>query len=166
MPVRGSARKRNRRRIFAGAKLNLLEYEIAFYAQTCYRLANSSDTNELIAIAATIRNWVVPKMGRPAEYESYSDACLVFLENYPLRGYPTADDPAFISRPEGLLCNISQIYSCEYPDITATQDHPNGARFFARVSGLSDTDWRKIEIANRPTGHCLLGTFGSQQFFE
>jgi hypothetical protein len=143
-----------------------LEYEIAFYAQTVWRLANSSDTNENLAVACAIRNHVIPKMGMASTYESYTEACLAFLQTHPLRNYPTKDDESFISRPEGLLFNIARIHSCEYPDITSTHDHPAGARYFARVTSLQDGDWRKTEIVGRPSAHCLLGTFGSMQFFE
>jgi hypothetical protein len=142
------------------------DYEIAFYAQSVWRLANSSDINELMAVAATIRNHVLPKLGEVSTYKSYSEACLSFLGTHPLRAHPTADDDAFFARPYGLLSTISSIYSGQTPDITATHDHPKGAKFFARVTSLSPGDWRKIEIVNRPSGHPLLGTFGSMQFFE
>lgn len=142
-----------------------LEYELAFYAQTVWRVANSSDVNELTAIACTIRNHVVPKMGSYTDYDSFMDACEAFLKNYSVRDNPTRDDEAFFSR-NGILYNISKIYECEYPDITATHDHPTGAKYFARVISLAPDDWRKIQIVNRPTGHPLLGTWGSMQFFQ
>jgi hypothetical protein len=142
------------------------DYEIAFYAQTCWRLANSSDANELTAVAATIRNHVLPKLGQVATYESYTEACLGFLDTHPLRPYPSMQDEAFISRPYGLLYNIGQIYSGEMADITATHDHPSGARFFARVTSLGADDWRKLQIVDKPAIHCLLGTWGSMQFWS
>lgn len=141
------------------------DYEVAFFAQTCWRVANSSDVNELQAVACAIRNHVLPKLGEIATYESYTEACVQFLNTHPLRDYPGNED-AFISRPQGLLYNIGSIYSGATPDITATHDHPKGARFFARVISLPADDWRMVEIVKRPSGHPLLGTFGSMQFFE
>lgn len=141
------------------------DYEVAFFAQTVWRVANSNDVNELLAVACTIRNHVLPKIGEVATYESYTEACRQFLSTHPLRDYPS-DEDAFVSRPQGLLYNIGSIYSGQQPDITATHDHPKGAKFFARVTSLLADDWRKIAIVNRPTGHPLLGTWGSMQFFE
>lgn len=153
-------------RIFTGGELiTPSQYELAFYAQTVWRLAFSSDVNELTAVACTVRNHVIPKMGQITDYDSYLDACEAFLNNYPVRENPTRDDIAFFSRPDGILYNIERIYNCEQIDITATHDQPAGAKYFARVISLAPDDWRKIQIVNRPTGHPLLGTFGSMQFY-
>lgn len=142
------------------------DYEITLFAQTVWRVANSSDLNELNAVACAIRNHVMPKMGDVATYDSYAEACAGFLETHPLRPMPNMTDVEFVARPHGLLCYIDKIYSGEMPDITATHDHPSGARYFARVISLPDDDWRKSQIVGRPSGHPLLGTWGSMQFFE
>jgi hypothetical protein len=142
------------------------DYEIAFYAQTVWRLAHSSDTNELVAVANVVRNYVVPRLGQVAVYSSFTEACFEFMKVYPLRELPFLTDPAFVSQPEGLLCQITDIYTCAAKDITATHDHPNGARYFARVAHLDPNDWFQLEIVNKQGQHPLLGTFGSMQFFS
>lgn len=142
------------------------DYEIALFAQTVWRVANSSDTNELLAVACAIRNHVLPKIGQTATYPSYTDACIGFLDTHPLRPLPFLEDESFFSRPQGLLCQARDIYSGNMMDITANHSNPLGARFFARVVNLRDDDWRKKEIVQRPAIHPLLGTWGSMQFFE
>ena len=140
-------------------------FEAAFLAQTVWSLARSSNTDELTAIACTLRNHVVPRMGQVAAFKTFTEACENFLAVYPLRERPTLQEPAFISYPDGLLAVIEAIYSCSFPDTTSTQAFPNGAKYFARVSELKDDDWRKVEVVNRPGVHPLIGTIGSQQFF-
>ena len=142
-----------------------VDYECMFYAQTVWRVARSSDQNELIAVASVIRNHVVPRLGQVATYSSFEIACRDFLQVYPTRELPSLTDPAFVSAPEGLLYNIAGIYNCETPDITATHDHPNGAKYFNRVSQLDPSDWFVLEITNKQGQHPLIGTFGSLQFF-
>jgi hypothetical protein len=146
--------------------MNPREYEIAFFAQTVWRVARSSDQNELVACACAIRNYVVPRIGQVATYTSFSEACDAFLLVYPTRPRPSMDDPAFVSQPNGLLANIEEIYSCSYADVTATHDHPGGARYFSRVTTLDPNDWFQLEIVNKQAIHPLLGTWGSLQFFQ
>lgn len=141
------------------------QFECGFLAETVWRLAKSNNTDELSAIACVIRNHVVPRMGQVASFKSYSEACESFLITYPVRERPAMEETALISYPDGLLANIEIIYDCTFPDITATQAFPNGAKYFARVNALEDDDWRKIEIVGRQGIHPLIGTMGSQQFF-
>jgi hypothetical protein len=142
-----------------------LEYEQAVFAMTVWQVANSSDTNELFAVACAIRNHVIPRIGSVAGYPSFSAACEDFLRVYPTRPRPDLSDPAFVGHPDGLLANIADIYNCIYPDVTSTQDHPGGARYFARVQMLQPNDWFQLEIVNKAAVHPLLGTWGSMQFF-
>lgn len=142
------------------------DYEIAVYAQTVWRLAHSSDTNELISVALVLRNHVVPRIGQVATYGSFEEACREFTKVYPTRDFPSLTDPAFVSQPEGLLCQITDIYTCTAKDITATHDHPNGAKYFARVANLNPNDWFSLEIVQKQGQHPLIGTFGSMQFFS
>jgi hypothetical protein len=143
------------------------EFEIAFFAQTVWRVARSSNADELAAVANTIRNHVIPRrLGQVATYESFTAACLDFLKVYSTRDFPSMTDPAFVSHPEGLLSQISEIYTCDAPDITATHDHPNGAKYFNRVQNLLPEDWFYQEIVQKSGQHALIGTFGSMQFFE
>lgn len=142
------------------------EYEIAFFAQVTWMVSRSSDTNETTAVACTIRNHVVPRIGQVATYPSFSAACEDFLRVYPIRPRPSLEDPAFVSHPDGLLANIKEIYNCAYADVTATHDHPSGARYFARVTTLEPNDWFQLEIVNKQALHPLLGTWGSLQFFS
>ena len=143
-----------------------VDYECMFYAQTVWRVARSSDQNELAAVASAIRNHVIPRIGQVVTYPSFEIACRDFLQVYPTRELPSLTDPAFVSAPEGLLYNIAGIYNCETPDITATHDHPNGAKYFNRVSQLDPSDWFVLEIVNKQGIHPLIGTFGSLQFFQ
>ena len=142
------------------------DYEIAMFAQATWRLARSSDQNELIAVACVLRNHIMPRLGQVATYRSYMECIVDFFKVYPTRELPSLTDPAFVSAPEGLLFNIAGIYNCETPDITATHDHPNGAKYFNRVSQLEPSDWFVLEITNKQGQHPLIGTFGSMQFFQ
>ena len=141
------------------------DFEIALFASTVWQVARSSDQNELLAVACSLRNNVVPRIGSVAPFASFAEACDAALKVYPLRPPPSLADPAFVAPPEGLLCVIESIYDCSMPDITATQDHPNGARYFARVTTLGLNDWFQLEIVNKQGQHPLIGTFGAMQFF-
>lgn len=134
-------------------------FEAAVLAQTAWRLAISNSVDELIAIASTIRNHVIPRPGKVATYKSFPEACAEFLIAYPVREAPQVNEMALIA-PMGLLSVIEKIYSCEYADITATQTTP-GATMFARTATLEEKDWRYFQVRSKQ----LCGTFGSQQFF-
>jgi hypothetical protein len=141
--------------------MNPLLYEQAFFAQSVWVLARTSDDMELLAVASTIRNHVIVRgLGKIPTYRTFSEACDDFLANYPQRPRPKLDDPAFVA-PGGLLFQIESIYDCSYQDVTATVDHPEGAKYFAN----QPDDWFKAEIAGRPDIHPLIGTFGSMMFY-
>lgn len=141
------------------------QFECAFYAESVWRLARSSNVDELIAIAATLRNHVIARQGAATEYKSFTDVCEDFLRLCPIRDRPRMDEPALISYPDGLLCNIEQIYDCSALDITSTQANPRGAKYFCRVAELTQGDWFKTEIVDKPNLHPLIGAFGSQNFY-
>lgn len=140
--------------------MNPLEFEQAFYAQTVWQLSRSSNMDEMLAVACVIRNHVIPRLGVISAYKSYYDACQDFLKTFPRRELPSLSDPAFVST-DGLLFHLGRIYSCEDPDVTATHDHPNGAKYFAN----EPDDWFRAEIIGKPDIHPLLGTWGSMQFY-
>src|SRR5271155_4412862 len=138
------------------------DYEKAVFVTAVWRLARSNDPNELAAIACTLRNHVFPRPGQIQTYKSFWEAATDHLKIYPVRDAPSLEESALTSYPDGLLAIIDDIYSCRYPDLTATSSTP-GARYFGRAS----------EIIAEPLGwmfgivptHQLLGTFGSQQFW-
>lgn len=142
------------------------EYEIAVFAQTVWQLARSSDVNELAAVACTIRNLVIPRIGQIAAFPSYLEACEASILVYPTRQRPALTDIAFTDPTSGFLAIAEDIYDCSYQDITASHDHSNGAKYFYSVSGLAADHWFQIEILNQPEKHPLLGTFGALQFFQ
>lgn len=137
-----------------------LDYEMAFYAQTVWQLSRSSNLDEMLAVACVIRNHVMPRIGKISVYKSYYEACQDFLKICPKRGLPSLSDPAFVSM-DGLLFHLGRIYRCEDPDVTATHDHPDGAKYFAN----EPDDWFRAEIIGKPDIHPLLGTWGSMQFY-
>lgn len=137
------------------------DYEIALFANAVWRLAFSSEPMELLAVACTIRNYVVPRMGVEPTYASFSEACDDFLSNYPIRSGPKLDDPALVLPPDGLLCRINSVYDCSMQDVTSSQDNPKGARHFARVISLPSEHWLQGIIKTRE----LIGSFGAMQFY-
>jgi len=141
------------------------QFECAFFAETIWRLAQSNNTDELLAIGSTIRNHVIPRMGQRGAFNSYSEACEAFLSLYPVRERPGMQEQALVSYPDGLLAVIDGIYDCSIADLTASSSFPNGAKYFARVTILKEDDWRKRDIVDRQGIHSLIGTWGAQQFF-
>lgn len=140
------------------------DYEKALLANAAYRLAHQDDINESIAIACVIRNHVRPRLG-VSQYKSYTQAIDDFFGIYPVRPNPEINSPV-LNGKAGILSAIDSIYDCSYVDITASRNNPTGAKYFARVRSLSQDDWRFIEVVSRPQLHPLIGTFGSQQFYE
>lgn len=138
------------------------DYEKAVFVTAVWRLARSNDPNELAAIACTIRNHIFPRPGQPQTYKSFGEASADFLRLYPVREEPVLTESALTSYPDGLLSIVDDVYSCKYPDLTATTTTP-GARYFARAADLvNDRDhWLRGIIHS----HQLLGTFGTQQFY-
>lgn len=150
------------------------EYEKGLLVQASWRLARSNDINELMAVACTIRNWVITKhypgisrhpMGHLSQiyYGTFSEAIEAFYEMYPdPRPSPAIDEPALIDPMEGLLLKIDEVYNCSMADFTSSKAFPGGARYFARNGGAG---WIKEEIVCRREEHPLIGTFGGQQFY-
>lgn len=139
------------------------DYEKAVFVTAVWRLSRSNDPTELCAVACTIRNHIFPRPGQVQTYKSFSEASRDFLRVYPVRDEPTLDESALVSYPDGLLSIVDDVYSCRYPDLTATSTTP-GARYFGRASEIiQDPNHWMYGIV---TAHQLLGTFGSQQFFS
>ena len=138
------------------------DYEKAMLVTATWRLARSNDPNELAAIICTIRNHIFPRPGQIQTYKSFSEACEDLLRVYPVRESPKMDESALVSYPDGLLAIVDDVYSCRYPDLTATTTTP-GARYFGRASEVAadPTHWLYPIV----TGRQPIGTFGSQQFF-
>jgi hypothetical protein len=141
--------------------MNPLEYEQALLALTAWQVSATSSVDEMVAVACTIRNHVIVRgLGNVPTYRSYSEACEDFLANYPQRARPKLDDPAFVA-PHGLLFQIAGIYDCTAEDVTATHDHPEGAKYFSN----RPDDWFRAEIIDRPNVHPLIGSWGAMQFY-
>jgi hypothetical protein len=138
------------------------DYEKAVFATAVWRLARSNDPNELAAIACTLRNHIFPRPGQLQTYKSFWDAATDCLKIYPVRPEPILSESALVSYPDGLLAIVDDVYSCRYPDLTATSTTP-GARYFGRASEIiqDPNHWMQVVV----TQHQLLGTFGSQQFW-
>lgn len=129
-----------------------------------FRLAQSNDVNELLAIACVIRNWVVGRFGQGAEtYRTYSEAINNFLTAYSTRQLPDSFVPALIDPSEGMLSRIDAIYNNTLADVTSSASQPGGARYFGNAR--NPDAWFKQEILARQDIHPLLGTWGSQQFY-
>ena len=138
------------------------DYEKAMFIRAVWMLARSNDPNELAAIACTLRNHIFPRPGQIQTYASFSDAAEDMLRVYPVREAPALTESALVSYPDGLLAIVDDIYSCRYPDLTATSTTP-GARYFGRASEIiQEPEHWLYDIVTR---HQLIGTFGSQQFF-
>ena len=86
------------------------------------------------------------------------------LKVYPVREAPALTESALVSYPDSLLAIVDDIYSCRYPDLTATSTTP-GARYFGRASEIIQEPEPGC-AKNIVTRHQLIGTFGSQQFLE
>jgi hypothetical protein len=149
------------------------DYEKGLLVATSWQLAINNDVNELLAIACTIRNWVVTRFGVPRRpdarfgklyYSSYSEACESFLQLYPIRSLPAINEPGLVDPDEGLLMRIDGVYDCALVDVTSSRAFPGGARYFTRAH-RHDGDWFHSEVALQPEIHPLIGTFGSQQFY-
>jgi len=139
------------------------QFERALLALASWQLAGSNNVDELVAIACTIRNWVVPRPGvQRFNYKSYTEAIETFLQLYPVREFPRINEPALIDPADGILNKADRVYDYRLPDITASPSFPTGARVFCRAGG---NEWPNQEVASRPGEHLLIGTFGAQQFY-
>lgn len=139
-------------------------YEKAMLANAAYRLAYMDDLMEMTAICCVIRNHVLPRLGM-AKYKSFTDAIEDFFCLYPTRTNPPINSPLLAGKT-GLLSIIDSIYDCTYADVTASHNNVLGARYFARVQSLPPDDWRYAEVVSRPGLHPLIGSFGSQAFYQ
>lgn len=140
------------------------DYEKGLLVMAAFKLAKSDDVNELLAIACTIRNWVVPRMNRGQEtYRTYSEAVANFLTAYPSRPLPDVFSPALIDPTDGLLARIDSVYDNSLVDITSSRSNPGGARYFG--SARNPDPWFEKEIIQRQELHPLIGTWGAQSFY-
>ena len=124
--------------------------------------------NELQAILATVRNWVIQRGLVHAglyHFRTYSEAVANMLAVYPLRAMPPIDAPALIDPREGLLAVVDGVYDCSRADITASHAYPGGARYFGKASEAGSKSWFDLEVLQNQGAHSLIGTFGSQQFY-
>jgi hypothetical protein len=138
--------------------MRVREYEMALLALTAVRAAKSDSIDEWVAIACVIRNQVL-RFGK-----TYSQVCERFVVN---RDWPDIRHPALIHPSTGLLAQVDAIYKNEAPDITSNHLHKEGALYFARVVEHQGkgTDFEE-QILKHQDEHPLIGTFGTQQFFE
>jgi hypothetical protein len=140
------------------------DYEKALLVAACFQLAQSNDVNELLAIACTLRNWVVGRYGQGQQtYRTYSECINNFLAAYPVRQLPDSFCPALIDPTDGLLAKIDAVFDNTLADVTSSKSHPGGARYFG--SARNPDSWFKREILERQDVHSLLGTWGAMQFF-
>jgi len=144
-------------------------YEKAILAMSCWRLARTNDTNELLAIACTLRNWLVRRPFADQRgliyFDTYISAIESFMSVCPLRDMPRGNEPAMIDPSEGLLRRIDGVYDCSQPDITSNHANPQGARYFGPACEIGNGTWFDTEVLQRQGVHQLVGTFGGQQFF-
>jgi len=152
--------------------LQTQEYEKALLVAAAWTLALNNDVNELLAIACTIRNWVVPRyqatrlpMNGKLYFVSYSEAVQNFHDVYPVRPLPIGNESGLVDPVEGLLAKIDGVYDCSLVDMTSSRAFPFGARYFIRASQRGLNEWIYQEVVSRQDVHPLIGTFGSQQFY-
>lgn len=141
------------------------QYEKAQLVRACWMLAQSNNTDELVAVACTLRNYIVPRFGQVAIYRTYTEVIRQFCINFPTRSEPEINEPALVDPYEGLLYKIESVYDCTMPDITSSHQHPEGAKYFARVTKVEPGSWFDLEIIHKSAFHPLLGSWGAQQFF-
>ncbi len=135
------------------------EYEKGALVGACWRLSRTGDVNELLAIACTIRNWVVPRPGKTAVFKCYGDAVNYFLSTYPVRDLPTGNEPSLVDLNEGLLTHIDKVYDNTMPDITSSREFSGGAHSFG-PSGAPPAS-----VHNPAAEGELIGMFGGQKFY-
>lgn len=134
------------------------QYEQALLALSAWRAAKSTNIDEILAVACVIRNHVL-KFGR-----TYSKVCEGLIIN---QGYPDIRHPELIKPNGGLLSQVEAIYKNDLPDLTSNHNHPDGALYFARVVEHQGTgDDFEERIIKQYLAHPLIGTWGTQQFFE
>jgi hypothetical protein len=153
--------------IINGRPVQQSEFEKALLAEAAWRLSRSSDVNELLAVACSIRNWVCPRMGQVGHYyRSYSEAINAFYSTYPLRDVPSLSEPALVDPTDGLLWKIDEVHNGRMPDLTSSDANPYGAKYFGRPGTASTDSWFYKTVILQQGAHPLIGTFGGQSFYE
>ena len=145
------------------------EFEKGLLAMAAWRLARSSDVNELLAILCTLRNWVTNRGLMHTglyHFKTYTEVVENFLAIYPVRSLPMINEPALIDPREGLLAVVDGVYDNTRADITSSHANPSGARYFGVASEVGTGSWFDEEVLKQPHIHKLIGKFGSQQFYE
>jgi hypothetical protein len=134
------------------------QYERALLALRSWQAAKSDNIDEIIAIACVFRNQVL----------HYGKSYTQILEKAEInQGWPDIRHPALINPNTGLLAQIDAIYDNTAPDVTSNHLHKEGALYFGRVVEHQGkgTDFEE-NILKHQDEHPLIGTWGSQQFFE
>jgi len=135
------------------------QFEQALLAQTAWRAAKSDNIDEILAIAHVLRNRV-HRYGK-----TYSAVCEECIVNRP--EWPAINHPLLINPNNGVLAAMEGIYKNESPDMTSNHLRKNGALYFGRaVDHFGTGDWFEEEILKKPEEHGLIGSFGTQQFYE
>jgi hypothetical protein len=133
-------------------------YECGLLALSAWRASKSDNIDEILAIASVLRNRVI------AYNKTYSQVCEAAIVN---RSWPDIRHPALIHPASGILAAVDGIYDNSVPDYTSNHLHKNGALHFARVVEHQGTgDDFEERIIKQYEAHPLIGTFGTQQFFE
>ena len=145
-----------------------VEYEKGLLVQAVWRLARSSDTNELLAVGCALRNWIIrrgPLSPGQKYFSNYTEAIAEFMETYPLRSLPKINEPALIDPREGLLARIDGIYDCSAVDLASSHVNTQGARYFGAAREIGSGSKFDREVLSNQGAHPLIGTFGSLQFY-
>lgn len=133
-------------------------YEQALLALGAWQASKSDNIDEIMAIACVIRNRVI------AYNKTYSGVVEALVKNRP---YPDIRHPHLIHPTNGLLAAVEGIYRNESPDLTSNHLHKNGALYFGRVVDHQGTgDDFEERVIKQYEAHPLIGTWGTQQFFE
>jgi hypothetical protein len=134
------------------------QFEKALLALRTWQAAKSDNMDELQAIACTFRNRVL-KFGK-----TYSQVLEVAEVN---RDWPDIKHPLLIEPTNGLLAFVEGVYDNVQPDFTANHLHKNGALYFGHAFSHQDKgDWFDNTVLDNPNEHPLIGTWGTQQFYE
>jgi hypothetical protein len=134
------------------------QFDQALLVLRSWQAAKSDNIDELLAVMCTLRNRVL------AYGKTYIQVCEAAEIN---RLYPDIRHPHLIHPTNGILAAVEGIYKNETPDLTSNHLHKNGALYFARVVEHQGTgDDFEERIIKQYEAHPLIGTFGTQQFFE
>lgn len=131
-----------------------VDFEKGALVMACWRLASSSDTNELLAVCCAIRNSVI-RIG-PIHFPCYGAALNWYLSRFPLREGPLGREPQLVDPAEGLLAKVDGVYDNSLPDITSSLAHPAGALVFANPLR---------PLPEEVMGRVFIGRFGALGFY-